>query len=313
VCSSDLERIDKFSLCKKLRSVKLNEGLFSLVAFAGNSEVVFFGVKTSIHYHGPEMNEQELKILSMLNHPLIVRLHIDLIARRGRSPCVVTEFMGNGSLADHLPNVRNSEFCQIYGETRIARVIVGIVLAMRFIHSKNILHCDLTSNHILLDWDWNVRICDFGLSHLQEEIASSISPFDSESGWPSGSAQYLAPERYDKEVYEESDVFSFGLILYEIITGLPAIPKEFQMSQAAKWLILKRMRPDIPNFVLPSVRELICDCWANDPGERPSFEEILDRLRRMRFKVTRNVKSMKISEFVQSILKWEESHSQHRS
>jgi hypothetical protein len=74
-------------------------------------------------------------------------------------------------------------------------------------------------------------------------------------------------------------------------------------------MIVKHKRPDIPKFILPSARELITDCWAEEPGDRPDFEEIVDRLKEMKFKVMRNVNSSKIWAFVKEIEEWESQNS----
>jgi hypothetical protein len=74
-------------------------------------------------------------------------------------------------------------------------------------------------------------------------------------------------------------------------------------------LIVEDVRPDIPDFVLPEVAKLICDCWATDPGDRPPFHQILRRLERMRFKLTANVNSSKLSEFVKKVNELEAARS----
>jgi hypothetical protein len=68
-------------------------------------------------------------------------------------------------------------------------------------------------------------------------------------------------------------------------------------------------RPEIPDSVLPAARQLIADCWEADAGERPTFEEIVDRLAEMNFKVTADVKSAKVAEFVRGIEKWEQQNA----
>jgi isochorismate hydrolase len=102
-----------------------------------------------------------------------------------------------------------------------------------------------------------------------------------------------------------SDVISFGLILYELLTDQPVFSNEFTRLEIAFKVAIKHALPDIPEFVLPSTRELITDCWAEEPGDRPCFEDIVDRLKEMKFKVMPNVNSWKLSAFVKEIEEWE--------
>jgi serine/threonine-protein kinase len=116
---------------------------------------------------------------------------------------------------------------------------------------------------------------------------------------------YHAPECYDNRRSQRSDVFSFGLILYELLTGQPVFPKELTLNETMLRVALKYEMPDIPKFVLPSGRELITDCWGKEPFDRLSFDEIVDRLKEMKFKVIPNVNSSKLSAFVEAIEGWE--------
>jgi serine/threonine protein kinase len=165
---------------------------------------------------------------------------------------------------------------------------------MRFVHSRDVVHRNLTPDSILLDWDWTVRIADFGQSCTVDH-----------HGWPSIDFRYCAPECYDGHFKQAGDVFSFGLILFEIVTGAPAFPQHLQKLEIACRVAVRKKRPDIPDFVLPPVAELISDCWVDDPDERPPFEEIVERLAAMEFNVIPNVNSVKMKKFVKGIEEWE--------
>jgi serine/threonine protein kinase len=219
----------------------------------------------------------------MLTHPLIVDF-------QGK------DFLPNGSIADHLPSAKNADMCQLRGDTRIAIIVTGIVLAMRYVHSKGIIHRNLTPTNIFLDWDWIVRIGGFGQSLIANERHSEH--FMNSLSLPTG---YVAPECYANVWTTKSDVFSFGLILYELLVGEPAFSNELTPYKYLKLVVNEKTRPHIPDSVVPEVRNLIEDCWSDDPNARPSFESILSILEKMKFKMTPKVDSSKVSKFVEGV------------
>jgi serine/threonine protein kinase len=223
----------------------------------GNSNVVLAkdhkwltAVKTAAVPGVEESIQREIDILKTLNHPLVVRIRESMSGAVNRNEAVVTEFVENGSLADHLPDSENGDLCRLSGSTKIVRIITGIVLAMRFVHSQNVIHRDLTPDNILLDLDWNVRICDFGYSispdHPQPLLP--IDPQETES-WRTLNWRYLSPECYRGIVVSEGDVFSFGLILYELIIGRSVFPKGVGAYRVIIMLSEEDWGPDIPDDV----------------------------------------------------------------
>jgi serine/threonine protein kinase len=259
-------------------------------------------VKTSLNPKCAEFIRREASILETLKHPLILELRHHISDTPEHNSVIVTEFAGNGSLANHLQPTK----CRLSGANRITKIVVGIALAMRYLHSRNVIHRDLKPDNILLDWDWTVRIADFGHSISPEKPdIPSLLRTNPTGMWPSIDSHYLAPECYDNKYYEESDVFSFGLILYELLVGQPAFPKELTNHQIAHRLIMTDKWPIIPESILQSTRELINDCWAKEPGYRLSSKEVVDRLEKMKFKVIPGVNSSKISNFVKSIKEFE--------
>jgi serine/threonine protein kinase len=284
---------------------ELGRGDSSAVTLSSNSKGESIAVKTALNPDSAELIRRETAILKTLKHPLILELR-DNISDSKHNSMLITEFAGNGSLADLLPPV---EF-PLSGANRITKVIVGITLAMQFVHSRGIVHCDLKPENILLDWDWKVRIADFGQSIAPNnpDIPSLIHR-NTPEGFPSIDSHYLAPECYENRYLPASDVFSFGLILYELLTGQSAFPKDLTLFEMTYKVAAKDERPEIPEFVLPSAQKLITDCWATEPGDRPWFDEIVDRLDEMKFKVFQNVNSTKLSVFVKTIKEWEKDDS----
>jgi serine/threonine protein kinase len=177
---------------------------------------------------------------------------------------------------------------------------------MRFVHSRGAIHRDLKPENILLYWDWTVRIADFG--HSTAPPASerpSPARTDALQHWPSIDSRYLAPECYDCTFLQASDVFAFGLILFEILTARPAFPESLNQLQIGYMVAVEGARPEVPNAVLPPARALIEDCWAAEPDDRPTFAEIVERLAEIDFRVAADVNSAKVAAFVKRIEDWE--------
>jgi serine/threonine protein kinase len=170
---------------------------------------------------------------------------------------------------------------------------------MKAIHSRGIVHRDLTPDNILLDWDWNVRIADFGQCSSPDE--PPIERFAYDKNITSFDSCYLAPECGENKIVPENDVFSFGLILYELIVGEAVFPRSMTLVAIMSALAKGNWELRIPDCVLPKTRKLICDCLALKYRKRPSFSEILGRLEEMRFKLTPRVNSSKIAAFVERI------------
>jgi serine/threonine protein kinase len=249
---------------------------------------------------------QDVAIREHLNHPLIIGFKGPIPASGTGERATATQFTPNGCLADHLPSNHSASLSLLRGDTRIAIIIAGIVLGMQYLHSRRFIHRDLKPESILLDWDWIVHIGDFShgvsLDALQQP-PSEESEKSNLSHWLN--AWYAAPEAHSNVYTSKSDVFSFALILYEILAKKSGFSKDLTAPQVMKKVVIDKTRPEIPDFVLPNVRRLIIDCWADDPDDRPSFASILDRLKQMKFKIAPKVDSSRVEAFVSEIEHYE--------
>ena len=224
--------------------------------------------------------KREVNIMAGVNHPAIV-------AFKGFSfkdfhdeprPVIVTEFMPNGTLADCIEWERKS--MAKWDDTLKLINIYGIASAMAYLHFHNIYHRDLKPGNILMDEDTHPKISDFGLSkvHHQNNESMTLQSIAAVKGTP----VYISPEVWENRNYsKESDVYAFGLIVFEIITG----QNPFQGYDMVN-LKMKVINGERPTFKYPipeCYQKLIENCWDQNPANRPSFAEIVDILKQLDF------------------------------
>jgi len=158
----------------------------------------------------------------------------------------------------------------------VKRVACGTARGMVYLHSGTppVLHRDLKSANILLDESYNPKVCDFGLSRLQSAAGASMTG-------NCGTVQWMAPEVLANQRYnEKADVFSYGIILWELLTR--ACPYEGQNAvQCALAVLNRNHRPSIPQWCPPVLHALVRACLKTDPQERPDFTKILTALESM--------------------------------
>ena len=154
----------------------------------------------------------EAETVARLQHPNIVQIfHID---QHGGYPYFEMEFVGGGSLADHLDGTPRPRF-----RARWPEVVEALAQAMAEAHRRGIVHRDLKPGNILLTPDGVPKVADFGLAKLLT-AESGLTRTDSVLGSPS----YMAPEQAEgktREVGPAADQYALGAILYEMLTGRP--------------------------------------------------------------------------------------------
>jgi serine/threonine protein kinase len=172
---------------------------------------------------------------------------------------------------------------------------------MRFMHSWSCVHGHLTPANILLDRLWRVRIADFGSSHFRRDPQHPLCS--------AGDPRYLAPERFEGDPPSyESDVYAFGLILYELMAGRPRFSPDLRPLEVMGE-VLCGIEFDFPRRVNPAVAALIERCCSANCEDRPPFDEIFCILKGMKFRIVRGVRERKVEEFVSQIEKWEEGRA----
>ncbi|KAF5729214.1 hypothetical protein HS088_TW21G01373 [Tripterygium wilfordii] len=217
---------------------------------------------------------REAGILSKLHHPNVVAFYGVVQDGPGGTLATVTEFMVNGSLRRVLLSKER------YLDRR-KRLIIAMDAAfgMEYLHSKNIVHFDLKCDNLLVNLKDSLRpICkvgDFGLSKIKRNTLVT--------GGVRGTLPWMAPELLNggsSMVSEKVDVFSFGIVLWEILTGEEPY-SNMHYGAIIGGIVNNTLRPLVPSFCDPEWKLLMEQCWAPDPIARPSFTEIARRLRTM--------------------------------
>ncbi len=147
-------------------------------------------------------------------------------------------------------------------------------MSLQYLHKKKILHCDLKSQNILLNDDWTVKICDFGLARYKEK-------FQKDNHGKIGTPHWMAPEILRGEKYEEAaDVYSFGVILWEMLTGdIPYMGRS--ISQITGIVGYHKEKLHVPERCNKHLRKIVNNCMLYEPQRRPNFDHILAYIERI--------------------------------
>ncbi|XP_021893134.1 uncharacterized protein LOC110811072, partial [Carica papaya] len=245
------------------------------------SDVAIKRIKASCFAGRPSERERliadfwkEALMLSSLHHPNVVSFYGIVRDGPDGSLATVTEFMVNGSL---------KQFLQKKDRTidRRKRLIIAMDAAfgMEYLHGKNIVHFDLKCENLLVNMrDPQRPVCkigDLGLSKVKQHTLVS--------GGVRGTLPWMAPELLSGKsnmVTEKIDVYSFGIVMWELLTGEEPYA-DMHCASIIGGIVNNSLRPNIPSWCDPEWKALMESCWASDPAERPSFSEISQKLRNM--------------------------------
>lgn len=209
----------------------------------------------------------EAEMMIRLRHPNVV-LFMGAVTRPPNLS-ILTEFLPRGSLYRLL----HRSGTQIDEKIRI-KMALDVVRGMNYLHTSHptVVHRDLKSPNLLVDKNWVVKVCDFGLSRVKHHTFLS-------SNSTAGTPEWMAPEVLRNEPSNEKcDVYSFGVILWEMATL--CVPwTGWNPMQVVGAVGFQNRHLEIPKEVDPMVAQMIRDCWENDPCLRPSFAQLMSRLK----------------------------------
>jgi serine/threonine protein kinase len=217
---------------------------------------------------------KEACTLSQLHHPNVVAFYGVVRDGPGGTLATVTEYMVNGSLKQVLQ--KNDRTIDRHKRLLLA---TDAAFGMEYLHEKNIVHFDLKCENLLVNMrDPQRPICkvgDLGLSKVKQQTMVS--------GGIRGTLPWMAPELLNSTsnmVTEKVDVFSFGIVMWELLTGEEPYAN-LHYGAIIGGIVNNTLRPKVPTWCDPSWKLLMERCWASEPVDRPGFTEIASNLRAM--------------------------------
>ncbi|KAM5169990.1 interleukin-1 receptor-associated kinase 4 [Mantella aurantiaca] len=264
---------------------KIGEGGFGVV-FQGQLKSAKVAVKKLTTMVGSSLQDlkdqfdQEIKSMSRCQHENIVKLLG--FSNDGDHYCLVYTYMSNGSLLDRLACLNNTA---PLSWKRRCDITIGTAKGIKYLHENNHTHRDIKSANILLDAYLTPKISDFGLARATGQHASTMM-----TERIVGTTAYMAPEALRGEVTIKSDIFSFGVVLLEVISGLPPfdekrdpsllldIKEEIEEEEKTLEECVDIKMGDVEFSVLEKMYSLASQCLNQMKNRRPNITTVLHTL-----------------------------------
>jgi tRNA A-37 threonylcarbamoyl transferase component Bud32 len=213
--------------------------------------------------------EREARLLASVNHPHIATIHG--LEESGDSRFLILELIDGETLADQLKRGAVSE-------DESLQIALQIAQALEAAHEKGVVHRDLKPANVKITPEGRVKVLDFGLAKIHEPYANSqnmshsptLSALQTGAGVILGTAAYMSPEQArGKNVDRRADIWAFGCLLYEMLTGRQAFPNEETVSDTLAGIL--KGEPDwkaLPARTPARIRTLLERCLRKDPRRR---------------------------------------------
>jgi eukaryotic-like serine/threonine-protein kinase len=204
----------------------------------------------------------EARIIGQLSHPRIVKLHDVGIDETSGSPYLVMEYVVGQTLEKHVAT-KKPELQQVYSWG------AALARALAYAHEQGIIHGDIKPANIMINQDGRVMLTDFGIARFAAHVT--------QAGGLRGTPAYLAPEQIEGTPTDgRSDIFSLGIVLYQLATGQRPFQSDSVEAVCAQILKAKITPPTKVNPMLPRAFDGIVErCMARNPANRYANGELL--------------------------------------
>ncbi|CAL9136850.1 unnamed protein product [Musa acuminata var. zebrina] len=284
-------------------SLKIGEGGFGTVYKAslpdGQVVAIKRAKKERISYLKDEFSN-EVELLAKIEHRSLVRLlgYTD----KGNERIIITEYVPNGTLREHLDGLHG----KILDFNQRLEIAIDVAHALTYLHlyaEKTIIHRDVKSSNILLTESYRAKVSDFGFARSgpsdtdQTHISTKVK----------GTAGYLDPEYLRTyQLTPKSDVFSFGILLIEIISGRRPIDLKRNVDEriTVRWAFRKHsegnvrdildslLEEKIDDEIVSKMLDLAFECAAPTRANRPAMKEVGEQLWEIRKEYGKSLRRM---------------------
>ncbi|XP_022922697.1 probable receptor-like protein kinase At1g49730 [Cucurbita moschata] len=263
-------------------STTIGQGGYGTVYKAQFSEDLVLAVKrmNKVSEQGEDEFGREIELLARLHHRHLVALRGFCVEKHERF--LVYEYMANGSLKDHLHAPGRTP---LSWQTRI-QIAIDVANALEYLHyycDPPLCHRDIKSSNILLDENFVAKVADFGLAHASKGGSVFFEPVNTDIR---GTPGYMDPEYViTQELTEKSDIYSYGVLLLEIVTGRRAIQdgKNLVEWSLAYMISDSRISELVDSSIkssfnldqLHTVVSIVRWCTEGEGRARPSIKQVL--------------------------------------
>ncbi|XP_078427990.1 putative LRR receptor-like serine/threonine-protein kinase At1g51820, partial [Wolffia australiana] len=263
----------------------ISRGGFGIVYLGrlGNGRQVAVKVVSRLSKHGEKQFRAEAQLLTRVHHKHLVKL----LGYCEENLALVYEFVSHGSLYDHLLGV--SKYKNLLSWDLRLQIAIESAQGLDYLHygcTPPIIHRDVKASNILLNEKFEAKLADFGLSRSYTHSDGSVDLSTVVAGTPG----YIDPECVQtNRMTEKSDIYSFGIVLLELVTGRPAI--DMDRTHITQGVQIKLEQGDICSIVDPRIEgdyelnavwkfiDISLACTSLNSKERPTISDVVVQLK----------------------------------